>query len=98
MLNLDTNLLADVTRAALTHAANEPRWVRAIENAVIEIEDNPYIAMVDADLIIASSTSGEVYRVTRYCNCMAGMNRKPCKHRAIKRLLQLYDQARDNKT
>lgn len=97
MIDLDSNTLATVVEAAKRNASNDPRWVRAIEKAAIEIEQNPYIAMVDGDLIIASETSGGVYQVNGHCDCMAGMHGKPCKHRALKRILQRYNEAEARK-
>lgn len=97
MLNLDAKQLAAVTRAALTHAASDHRWVRAIERGAVELETNPWIEALDARTLLIGSASGNVYIATGgICSCQAFQYSNPCFHRAMARLYQRYNEAREN--
>ena len=93
MMTFDDSILAEVVATAKASASAYPRWIKAIDKAAVELATNPYIAMVDGDLIIASE-SGAVYHVNGVCDCQAGSFGQPCYHRAAKRLLKRYNEVK----
>lgn len=96
MLNLDAKQLAAVTRAALTHAASDHRWVRAIERGAVELETNPWIeVMEDGHTLLIASPSGNVYAASDTCSCTAYTFHQPCWHRGAARLYMRYKAIRE---
>ena len=91
MLNLNPTTLAAVVDQAMIDAANHPRWLRAIDRAVVELVSNPWIERGDHGLIIAS-TSGNVYSANGVCQCKAYEHGNACWHRAAARLVRLHDE------
>jgi hypothetical protein len=70
----------------------EQRWIKAIEKAVIEIENNPFMHF-DSEhqqLVLWSQSSYKTYEANGKCQCKAYYVRNPCYHRAAARLLQRY--------
>ena len=76
-------------------AANHPRWLKAIDRAVVELVSNPWIERGDHGLIIAS-TSGNVYSANGVCQCKAYEHGNACWHRAASRLVRLHDERQFN--
>lgn len=69
------------------------RWERAIDRAVREIIENPYLHYDENEnhLVILSSSSNNIYAANGECQCLAYMNGKfPCWHRAAARIWRLY--------
>ena len=91
MLNLNPTTLAAVVDQAMIDAANHPRWLNAINRAVVELVSNPWIERGDHGLIIGS-TSGNVYSANGVCQCKAFENGNACWHRAAARLVRLHDE------
>src|SRR5687768_9404085 len=85
MLNLNTDILTAVIEQAKQSAANDPRWIRAIERAAAELVENPYIER-DGDHLLLASPSGNAYEANGVCQCEAYKHGKPCWHRAAGRL------------
>lgn len=75
-------------------AADHPRWLNAINRAVVELLSNPYIARQDDHLLIASSSSTKIYSANGVCQCEAFTYNRPCWHRAAARLVRLHDERR----
>jgi hypothetical protein len=71
------------------------RWVNAIERAGEELRFNPYWYFDGGNLVLTSSSSGQTYEVGKHCVCAAAREGQPCKHLALRRLLERYEQARD---
>ena len=72
------------------------RWERAIDRAVTEINENPYLHYDDKEkhLIVLSSSSNNLYSANGVCQCLAFLNGKmPCWHRAAARIWRLYFEA-----
>ena len=73
------------------------RWTNAIDRAVREIENNPYLeynAEKNELLIMSVNTSGNVYVANGKCQCKAFVEfGQPCWHRAAARLIRLYFEA-----
>lgn len=93
-------VFADIFHAALTAiAANKrltdkqaARWTNAIIRAQQEAETNPFYSFDGETLTLLSPTSQTIYEVKRGqpCTCTAAQTGQPCKHRAMLRLLELY--------
>jgi hypothetical protein len=96
MLNLNVTILSQVVDQARTTAAEHPRWLHAIDRAVVELLDNPYIERGELHgIIIMSSTSANLYAANGTCQCEAHRYGQPCWHRAAARLVRLHDEAID---
>lgn len=95
MLNLDAKQLADVISAALTHAASDPRWLKAIERGARELEENPWIEAISKDTLLIASPSGNVYAASDTCSCTAYTFHQPCWHRGAARLYMRYKAIRE---
>jgi hypothetical protein len=81
-----------VISEAKAKAASSPAWIRAIERAAEMILDNAYMDYSDGELLILSD-SGNIYRANGICQCAAFKRNRPCKHRALARLVQRYVEA-----
>lgn len=92
MLTLDPTLLAAIASQAKAKAAQHPRWLVAIDRALVELDTNPYIAWQDGHLLILSE-SGAIYAANGTCQCKAYAFKNPCWHRAAARLVRLYFEA-----
>lgn len=91
MLNVNCSVFSAVTDKAMQDAAGHPRWLTAINRAVVECLSNPYMERQDGSLLIASS-SGTVYAANGTCQCTAFSYGQPCWHRAAARLVRLHDE------
>lgn len=72
------------------------RWLKAIERAIEELQANPWISFEDGKLILVSATSQQIYEVAangEHTGCKAREMGQPCRHLALRRLLDLYVQA-----
>src|SRR5688572_30679322 len=94
MLTLDPTTLSTVVEQARRDAANHPRWLNAIERAVAELAENPYISRQDGHLLIASSSSDKIYSANGSCQCIAFEYGEACWHRAAARLVRRHDEMR----
>jgi hypothetical protein len=92
MLNLNCHILAQVVSKALVDAAAHPRWVTAIQRALVELDTNPYLERQAGHLLIGSS-SGQTYAANGVCSCTAFSFGQACWHRAAARLVRLHDEA-----
>lgn len=93
MLNLNSTLLQQVVDQARRSAAEHPRWLHAIDRAVVELAENPYIERGELHgIIIMSSTSANLYSANGTCQCEAYKYGNPCWHRAAARLVRLHDE------
>lgn len=88
---LNTSIWQTVITTAKAKASNSPEWLRAIDRAVVEIEKSRYWSFADGVLTIRSVTTAKLYRIgdDHACEARNGI----CKHRAARRLMQLYFEA-----
>jgi hypothetical protein len=93
MLTLDPTTLQAIVNSAKLASAKDQRWLNAIDRAATELTENPYIDRQDNHLLIASSTSNQIYEANCTCQCRAFKSGQPCWHRAASRLVQRYDEA-----
>ena len=92
MLNLNPTTLAAVVDKARTDAAEHPRWLAAIDRAVVELVQNPWIERGELHGVIIASPSGNLYSANGTCQCTAAHYSRPCWHRAAARLVERHDQ------
>ncbi len=92
MLNLNPTTLAAVVDKARTDAAEHPRWLAAIDRAVLELLQNPWIERGELHGVIIASPSGNLYSANGTCQCQAYHYGNPCWHRAAARLVRLHDE------
>lgn len=98
---INTEVLSHVVAAAkaavnASNRTDSARWISAIDRAVEELASNPYITFEDGKLIVLSNTSNQIYEVAAdgtHAGCKAAEAHQPCRHRALRRLLDLYAQA-----
>jgi hypothetical protein len=90
MLNLQTDILKQVTAEAKRNAAQHPRWLVAIDRASVELESNPWIEAQDDHTLLIGSPSGNTYIGNGTCQCIAFQRGVPCWHRAAARLYHRY--------
>ena len=96
MLDIDPTKLQAVVNSARLSAANDQRWLHAIDRAAAELAENPLIERMDDHLLIASSSSDRIYEANGRCQCKAFQSGQPCWHRAASRLVQRYTEAQAN--
>ena len=61
MLNLNPTTFAAVVDKARTDAAEHPRWLAAIDRAVVELVQNPWIERGELHGVMIASPSGNLY-------------------------------------
>ena len=92
MMNIDQNRMSEVIQQAFDKVSGNRRWETAIAKAKQQLGSNPYLHF-DGSKLLMLSDSNEIYEVTdRACTCKAFRNGQPCKHRAIVRLMQRYNE------
>lgn len=84
--------------SAVTNSENERtagRWTRAIERAVKEITENPFLDYdAEKHTLLICSPSNNIYSANSVCQCKAFTEfGVPCWHRAAARLVRLYFEA-----
>jgi hypothetical protein len=72
---------------------NDKRWINAIDRAVDGLHGGQWIITELFDGIMVTTESGKTYRANGKCECEAYLNGMPCKHLALRRLLDLYHEA-----
>jgi hypothetical protein len=97
MLNLNALILEQIASTAIAQAADYPRWVTAIQRALVELDTNPYLERQAGHLLIGSS-SGQTYAANGVCSCTAFSFGQACWHRAAARLVRLHDEAIERAT
>jgi hypothetical protein len=95
---LFNTIVSEAIQNAITNCATEAlakRWERAIDRAVTEIQENPFLDYdgTEAHLLILSSSSNNIYSANGVCQCKAFDNGFPCWHRAAARIWRLYREA-----
>jgi hypothetical protein len=91
VLNVNVTTFSAVVDQAMKDAAGHPRWLAAINRAVVEVLSNPWIERGDHGLIIGSP-SGKCYAANGICQCTAFEFKQPCWHRAAAKLVRLHDE------
>lgn len=88
-MQINQTVLETVVNEAISKCGANKRWANAVRRAAEELVTNPYIAMVDDHLLVLSQATQQMYEVNGRCQCAAYAAKQPCKHRAMKRLVEL---------
>lgn len=88
-MQINQTVLETVVNEAINKCGSNQRWANAVRRAAEELVTNPYIAMVDDHLLVLSQATQQMYEVNGRCQCAAYVAKQPCKHRAMKRLVEL---------
>jgi SWIM zinc finger len=72
----------------------DKRWQNAIDKAVAGVESGWWIITELSDGVMVTTESGATYHANGVCSCRAFELGQPCKHRALARLLDLYNETR----
>lgn len=88
-MQINQTVLETVVNEAIQKCGDNKRWANAVRRAAEELVTNPYVALVDGKLILLSRTSGEIYEIGQHCYCAASVARKPCYHKALRRIAEL---------
>lgn len=98
--NINTVVLAYVVltakaavRESKLASQTQERWIKAIDRAHEELLENPWYEFENGVLLLSSASSGEFYTVAkdgRHTGCKAAEIGYPCRHRSMRRLLELY--------
>lgn len=83
------NEVAEAAKAG----TNDKRWRNAIDKAVAGVVSGWWIITELADGVMVTTESGATYHVTDHCSCRAAELGQPCKHLALRRLLELYGES-----
>jgi hypothetical protein len=89
-MQINQTRFRQIVQQALRNAEGHARWVSAIKAADSELSNNPLCAYDGETLLILSTTSETLYEVGQTCQCTAASFGHPCRHRAMRRLVQLY--------
>lgn len=96
-LKFKPEIFSQVLDQARQSAANDARWLNAINKAASHLTTNPWL-YIDGTTLIIGSPSGQVYAASVHeaeqCQCLAyQFGGKPCWHRALASLYTRYVQA-----
>lgn len=91
-------IVSDAIEAAITNCSTDAlakRWTNAIDRAVKEIQENPYLNYdSEKNQLLILSPSNQIYSANGVCECLSFLNgKKPCWHRAAARIWRLYLEA-----
>lgn len=89
-MKLDTQKFNSVAEAAKAKT-NDKRWKNAIDKAQAGVVSGWWIITELHDGLMVTTETGQTYRVNGHCSCRAAVLGQPCKHIALRRLLDLYN-------
>ena len=71
---------------------NSPRWKAAIDRAVAGIASNWLIVTELYNCVVITTETGKTYYANGSCQCEAYRRNQPCRHRALARLIERYNE------
>ena len=90
---INTEKFNSIVEAAKAKAANDPKWLRAIEKAAKAILSGEMIVTTLAHGALITTANG-TYAANGHCNCEAARRgHTQCYHSAAARLMDLYETA-----
>jgi hypothetical protein len=90
---INTEKFNSIVETAKAKAANDPKWLRAIEKAAKAILSGEMIVTTLAHGALVTTANG-TYAANGHCNCEAARRgHTQCYHRAAARLMDLYETA-----
>jgi len=72
---------------------NDKHWQNAIDKAVAGVVSGWWVITELADGVMVTTETGHTYHANGSCQCRAFELGQPCKHRALARLIDLYNEA-----
>jgi hypothetical protein len=92
-MTIDKAKFERVVEEARAKAANDPKWLRAIEKAAAAILSGEMIVTTLAHGALVTTANG-TYAANGHCNCEAARRgHTQCYHRAAARLMDIYETA-----
>ena len=88
----DSTKFAAIVETAKASAANSPRWLAAIDKAVAGVTSGWWIVTELYNSVVITTETGKTYFVNGHCQCEAYRRNQPCKHIALARLLDRYNE------
>lgn len=90
-MELNQTQFAKVVEAAKLKAAGSARWIAAIDKAASGVNGGWIVTELHNGIMVTTE-SGNTYHANGACQCAAFRNNQPCKHRALARLIELYNE------
>jgi len=88
---INTEKFNQIVETAKAKAANDPKWLRAIERAAKAILSGEMIVTTLAHGALVTTANG-TYAANGHCNCEAARRgHTQCYHRAAARLMDIYE-------
>jgi hypothetical protein len=88
---INTEKFNSIVETAKAKAANDPKWLRAIEKAAKAILSGEIIVTTLAHGALVTTANG-TYAANGHCNCEAARRgHTQCYHRAAARLMDIYE-------
>src|SRR5215510_7802547 len=91
-MQINIQNLKSVANAAKARTTDR-RWHNAIDRAVAGVESGWWVVTELADCVAVTTETGKTYFSNGSCQCRAFELGQPCKHRALARLIDLYNEA-----
>jgi hypothetical protein len=91
---INTEKFNSIVEAAKAKAANDPKWLRAIERAAAGLQDGSICVTLFCDGYALVTTPTGQHMVNGACDCTAAKHgHTDCVHRCAKRLVEMMDEA-----
>jgi len=90
-MTFDQSRLNEVAKAAKSKT-NDKRWLAAIDNAVAGLVSGWWIVTELHNSVAVTTETGKTYFANGVCQCEAFRRNQPCKHRALARLIERYNE------
>jgi hypothetical protein len=90
-MKFNTEKFERVVAEAKRKAADNKRWINAIDKAVEGLNGTWIVTELMEGLLITTE-SGETYHANGKCGCRAYQLNQPCKHRAAVKLVKRYNE------
>src|SRR5262245_15022471 len=81
----------EVAKAAKAKTNNK-RWIAAIDKAVAGVISGWWVITELADCVAVTTETSKTSFANGVCQCESFKNGQPCKHRALYRLIDLYNE------
>jgi hypothetical protein len=90
-MQIDIQKFNEVAEAAKAKT-NDKRWHAAIDKAVAGVTSGWWVITELAHCVAVTTEEGHTYFANGSCQCKAYELGQPCKHRALARLIELYNE------
>jgi hypothetical protein len=90
-MTLNQSRFNEVAKAAKSKT-NDRRWQNAIDSAVAGVVSGWWIVTELANCVAITTEQGKTYFANGACQCEAYRRNQPCRHRALARLIERYNE------